>query len=48
MKDGFIKLAAACPDIKVGDVKYNLDSCIKEAKKYAEGGAKIIAFPGKM
>ena len=45
MKDGFIKLAAACPDIRVGDVKYNLVSHIAEAKAYAEEGARIVAFP---
>ncbi len=45
MKDGFIKLAAALPDIRVGDVEYNLASCIEEAKKYSARGAKIVAFP---
>ncbi len=45
MTDGFVKLAAACPEIKLGDVEYNLASCIAEAEKYAALGAKVIVFP---
>ncbi len=45
MKDGYIKIAAACPDVRVGDVEYNLASAIKEARTYAELGAKVIVFP---
>ncbi len=45
MKDGFLKLAAACPDIKVGDIEYNLASCIDEAKRYSALGAKVVVFP---
>ncbi len=45
MRDGFIKLAAACPDIRVGDVEYNLASCIAEAQRYASLGAGVIVFP---
>ncbi len=45
MKDGFVKLAAACPEIRVGDVEYNLSSCIEEVKRYSALGAKVIVFP---
>ncbi len=45
MKDGFIRVAAACPDISVGDVEHNLAACVAEARRYAALGARVIAFP---
>ena len=45
MKNGFIKVAAALPDVRVGDVEYNLAECIKEAKSLADSGAFVVAFP---
>ena len=45
MKDGFIKVAAASPMIKVADTDHNADKvieCIKDA--YAKG-VKLIVFP---
>lgn len=45
MRDGFIKLAAVTPEVKVADIAFNLAEikrCIREA---AAGGAKLIVFP---
>ena len=45
MKDGFIKVAAASPVLKVADASANADvllSCIHDAEKT---GVKILAFP---
>ena len=45
MKDGFIKVAAACPELKVGDIRFNLAK-IKEVVDHAENeNAKILALP---
>ena len=45
MRHGFIKVAAATPDIRVADVGYNKGQIIKQMDEAAEAGAKIIVFP---
>ncbi len=45
MKDGFIKVAAATPKIRVADVQFNSDNIIKDIKRAAEQGVKLIVFP---
>ena len=45
MRHGFIKVAAATPDIRVADVDYNKAQIIKQMDEAAEAGAKIIVFP---
>lgn len=45
MKDGFIKCAAAVPQIKVADIAYNKKQIIAQVNAAAENGAKIISFP---
>lgn len=45
MKDGFLKVAAATPDIKVADTVYNTAEIIKNIEAAAEKGAKVIVFP---
>ena len=45
MKQGFIKVAAAVPTVKVGDCQYNLNQ-IENLIALAEGkGVEIIVFP---
>ena len=45
MKDGFIKVAAACPELKVGDIRFNIGK-IKEVIDNADNeNAKILALP---
>ena len=45
MKDGFIKVAAASPMIKVADAEYNAGKVIECMKKAAEKGVKLLVFP---
>lgn len=45
MKDGFVKVAAATPDIRVADCEYNAEQICLKMKEAAEKGAKIIVFP---
>ncbi|MCR5416947.1 MAG: NAD(+) synthase [Pseudobutyrivibrio sp.] len=45
MLDGFIKIACATLDIKVGDTKGNAVKIVEEIKKASEKGVKAICFP---
>lgn len=45
MRDGFIKVAAATPKIRVADADYNADQVIRMAGEAAAAGAKVIVFP---
>ena len=45
MNDGFVKVAAATPRIKVADVKYNEEQIELLISECAAKGAKIIVFP---
>ena len=45
MKDGFFKVAAACPVIKVADCKGNAFVIIDAIKNAAEKGARLVVFP---
>ncbi len=45
MKDGFIRAAAATPDIKVADCGYNAGQIIALIKQAAERDASIVVFP---
>lgn len=45
MRDGFVKVAAATPDIRVADVAYNTEQICALMDETAEAGAKVVAFP---
>ena len=45
MKDGFIKVAAVTPPVRVADVEFNTGEVIRLLKEAAAEGAKIIVFP---
>ncbi len=45
MKDGFIKVAAATPKIRVADVAYNTENICRLIDKTTEAGAKVVVFP---
>ena len=45
MKDGFIRVAAATPDIKVADCGYNADRIIELIKQAAAENASLVVFP---
>ena len=42
MKDGFVKAAAATPDIRVADVAYNTENICKMIDETVANGAKVI------
>ena len=45
MKDGFLKVAAATPDIRVADVAYNTGRICSMIDEAVGAGAKIVVFP---
>ena len=45
MKDGFIKIACATPNLKVADVEYNASEIVENIKKANALGVKIVCFP---
>jgi len=45
MKDGFVKVAAASPMIKVADTDYNADRIIEAVDAAIDKGVKLIVFP---
>ena len=45
MKDGFIKVAAASPVIKVADAEYNAQRVIECIRAADEKGVKVLVFP---
>ena len=45
LKDGFVKIACATPEIRVADCKYNAQKIIELIEKAYENGAKLIVFP---
>ena len=45
MLDGFIRVAAASPKIKVGDVDYNISRTVSLARKAAAKDTAVIVFP---
>ncbi len=45
MEQGFVKVAAVTPKIRVADTKYNGEVICAEIKKAAEQGAKVIVLP---
>ena len=46
MQDGFVKVAAITPKVRVADVTYNVEFCLSSIKKvYAEHEARVIVLP---
>lgn len=45
MRHGFVRVAAATPDIRVADVEYNTEKICEALGKACEMRAKIIVFP---
>jgi NAD+ synthase (glutamine-hydrolysing) len=45
MKQGFVKVAAVTPDIRVADVEFNKEQICRKMCEAAASGAKIIVFP---
>ncbi len=45
MKDGFVKIACATPELKVADCDFNTDKIIQLVQTACDRGVKIICFP---
>ncbi len=45
MKDGFIKVAVATPEVKVADCEWNARQTIKLIEEAEEQGVKVLVFP---
>ena len=45
MKDGFIRVAAATPDLKVADPVFNREQTWKMMQEAADQDVKILVFP---
>ena len=45
MKDSFVRVATATPEIKVADTEYNAEAIIKLIKEAAFNEAAVIVFP---
>ena len=45
MKNGFVNVAAATPDIRVADVEFNTQNIINAMEEAQKNGAKILVFP---
>ncbi len=45
MRDGFIKAAAATPDLRVADCRYNAEQMVKCARDLAAEKVKLLLFP---
>ena len=45
MKDGFIKVASACPELKVGDIKFNVEKIKNVIEDAAIECAKVLVLP---
>ena len=45
MKDGFIRVGSASPEVRVADTKYNADRIIETAEQADEIGVSLLVFP---
>ena len=45
MRDGFVKIAAAVPELRVADCAFNAGQCIALMKQAAEEKVKVLTFP---
>ena len=46
MRDGFVKVAAVTPEVRVADVAFNVEACVASARQAAEkDGAVVIVLP---
>ena len=45
MKDGFLKIACATPDVHVADCAYNREQIVRMMQEAAHAGAALTVFP---
>ena len=44
-KFGYVRVAAAVPELKVANVDFNVEEIVKEIKKLSKDGVQIVTFP---
>ena len=45
IRDGFIRVAASTPEVKVADVEYNREQVCEQIEEGRKKGASIMVFP---
>lgn len=45
MQDGFVKVSARTPEVRVADVAYNVEQCVRQAHEACADGAKLVVLP---
>ena len=45
MQDGFVKVSARTPEVRVADVAFNVKQCVAQVRDACEDGAKIVVLP---
>ncbi|MBO6149536.1 MAG: NAD(+) synthase [Clostridium sp.] len=45
MRDGFVRVAASTPDVRVADVTFNCEQIAEQIIKNREAGVKVLVFP---
>ena len=45
MQDGFVKVAAVTPEVRVADVGFNADACVAAAERACARGARVVVLP---
>jgi len=45
MQDGFVKVAACTPEVRVADVAFNVEQCVHQVRDACADGAKVIVLP---
>ncbi|MDI9590057.1 MAG: NAD(+) synthase [Acidobacteriota bacterium] len=45
MRDGFVKVAAKTPEVRVADVDFNVEHCVDAARSACDDGARLVVLP---
>ena len=45
MRDGFVRVAAASPDLRVADAKFNASQMLEEIRRAEKQGVNLLVFP---
>ena len=45
MQDGFVKVSARTPEVRVADVNFNVEQCVRQVEDACADGAKVVVLP---
>ena len=45
MDYGFVRIAAAIPEVRIGDCAFNTENIITQIKEASKAGVSIVGFP---